>query len=221
MAEYAVLVLDGHAVAGPLRQRLGVTVRPTTEADHLEAAEKLANEVDHVVGLAVTPWPRAADLHAQGSAQLGTYTGVVSWHALPALADRLAEVAAPGVGAGAHLLVTAPDPGPSTDPEDLVFLRELAEALEARLVPPSRSIAWRGDSRQPTAVEALRTVVEAHGHRDVVEVPVAPGLTADPDLQAAGEELGARLTCVDLGREPLVDLLVEVVSTVASYEGLA
>jgi hypothetical protein len=221
VAEYAVLVLDGHAVAGPLQQRLGVTARPTTEADHLEVAGELATGVDHLVALSVTPWPRAADLHAQASAQLGTYTGVVSWHALPALVDRLAEVAAPGAAAGAHLLVTAPDPGPSTDPEDLVFLRELAEALEARLVPSSRSIAWRGDSRQPTAVEALRTVVEAHGYRDVVEVPVAPGTSADPDLQAAGEELGARLTCVDLGRDTLVDLLVEVVSTVASHEGLA
>ena len=215
-----MLVLDGHAVAGPLQQRLGATVRPTTEADHLEVADELANEVGHVVGLSVTPWPRSADLHAQGSAQLGSYTGVVSWHALPALADRLAEVAAPGVAAGAHLLVTAPDPGPSTEPEDLVFLRELAEALEARLRPSSRSIAWRGDSRQPTAVGALGTVVEAHGRRDVVEVPVAPGTSADPDLQAAGEELGARLMCVDLGRETLVDLLVEVVSTVASHEGL-
>jgi hypothetical protein len=221
VAEYAVLVLDGPAVVGPLQERLGVTVRSTTAADHLEVAAELSPGVGHLVGLSVAPWPRAADLHAQGSAQLGSYTGVVSWHALPALADRLAEVAAPGVAAGAHLLVTAPDPGPSTEPEDLVFLRELAEALEARLTPSSRSIAWRGGSRQPTAVEALRTVVEAHGRRDVVEVPVAPGTSADPDLQAVGEELGARLTCVDLGRETLVDLLVEVVATVASHEGLA
>lgn len=221
MAEYAAAVLDGLAVAGPLQQRLGVTVRPTTEADHLAVAGELAAGAAHVVGLSATPWPRAAELHAQGSAELGAYTGVVSWHALPALADRLAEVAAPGTAAGAHLLVTAPDPGASTDAEDLMFLREVAEALEARLAPPSRSVAWRGQSRRPTAVEALRTVVEAHGLRDVVEVPVAPGTSADPQLQAVGEELGARLTCVDLGRETLVDLLAEVVTTVASHEALS
>ena len=32
------------------------------------------------------------------------------------------------------------------------MMREVAEALTARLDPPSRSIAWRGDTRTPTAV---------------------------------------------------------------------
>lgn len=221
MVELAAVVLDGHAVAGPLRNRLGAEVFPSTEEDHLEVAAELADRAEHVVGLAMVPWPRAAELHARGSAQLPAYTGVVSWHALPALADRLAEVAAPAVAAGAHLLVSAPDPGPLTDPEDLTFLREVAEALEARLSPRSRSIAWRGETRRPTAAEALRTVVEEHGRRDVVECPVAPGTTADPGLAEVAEELGARLTCVDLGRETLVDLLTEVVGTVVAHEDLA
>lgn len=220
MAELAVAVLDGHAVAGPLRNRLGAEVFPTSEEDHLEVAAELGERADHVVGLAAAPWPRAADVHAEGSERLPAYTGVVSWHALPSLADRLAEVAAPGVANGAHLLVTAPDPGPTVAPEDLTFLREVAEALETRLSPRSRSIAWRGESRQPTAATALLTLGEAHGERDVVECPVAPGTTADPALLEAAEQLGMRLTCVDLGRGTLVDLLAEVVSTVAAHEGL-
>lgn len=220
MAELAVVVLDGHAVTGPLRNRLGAEVFASTEADHLEVASELADRADHVVGLSMVPWPRAADVHARGSADLPAYTGVVSWHALPVLADRLAEVAAPGVAAGAHLLVTAPDPGPLTSAEDLTFLREVAEALESRLSPRSRSIAWRGATRQPAAAQALRTVVESHGHRDVVECPVAPGTTADPALLEVAEELGARLSCVDLGRDTLVDLLAEVVGTVVDHEGL-
>lgn len=214
-------VLDGHAVAGPLRNRLGAEVFPTTEEDHLEVAAELGERAAHVVGLAAAPWPRAADVHAEGSGRLPAYTGVVSWHALPSLVDRLAEVAAPGVANGAHLLVTAPDPGPTVAAEDLTFLREVAEELEARLAPRSRSIAWRGESRQPTAATALRTLGEAHGERDVVECPVAPGTTADAELLEIAEELGMRLTCVDLGRATLVDLLAEVVSTVAAHEGLA
>jgi hypothetical protein len=221
VADLGVLVLGGRSVAAELQSRVGGTVRVTTEQDHLRTASDLSAEVAHVVGLAAVPWPSEPELHARCSEQLPAYTGVVSWHALPSLADRLAEVAAPGVAAGAHLLVTAPDPGPETDPEDLMFLREVAEALEQRLSPPSRSIAWRGESRTPTAVAALTTVVEAHGHRDIVEVPVAPATGADPALVTRADELGARLSCVDLGRQTLVGLLAEVVGTVRAHEGLA
>jgi hypothetical protein len=220
VADVGVAVLGGRPVAAGLQSRLDAPVRATTPEDHLETVVGLASEAGHVVGLAAVPWPREPDLHARCSEHLPAYTGVVSWHALPALADRLAEVAAPGVAAGAHLLVTAPDPGPDTDPEDLLFLREVAEALETRLAPSSRSIAWRGTTRTPTAVEALTTVIEAHCRRDVVEVPVAPATGADPDVVAAADELGARLSCVDLGRETLVELLAEVVDTVARHEGL-
>ncbi len=216
-----MVVLEGEAVAGPLAARLGVEVQASRETDHLDLVTRAAERVEHVVGLAAAPWPRSESLHAQASADLGTYTGVVSWHALPALADRLAEVCAPGVAQGAHLLVTAPDPGPTTAPEDLTFLREVAEALEQRLGPRSRSIAWRGTQRQPTAVDALRTLVEAHGERTVVECPVAPGTGVDPVLQRTADELGATVTCVDLGRDTLVELLAEVVATVAEHEGLA
>lgn len=221
MADLGVAVLGGRSVVAGLQSRVGGIVCATTPEDHLETGTGLAAEADHVVGLAAVPWPNAPELHARCSEQLPAYTGVVSWHALPSLADRLAEVAAPGVSAGAHLLVTAPDPGPDTDPEDLMFLREVAEALETRLSPRSRSIAWRGTTRTPTAVEALATVADAHGRRDIVEVPVAPATGADPALVARADELGARLSCVDLGRETLVGLLAEVVTTVASHEGLA
>jgi hypothetical protein len=142
----------------------------------------------------------------------------VSWHALPALLDALAEVVAPAARMGAHVLITAPDPGPDTDPADVTFLREVAEGLAARVELASRSIAWRGTTRTPTAVDALTAVVETHGKRDVLECPVAPGTPADPALTAAAEGLGARLTCADLGRASQLDLLTAVVRTVAGYE---
>jgi hypothetical protein len=218
---FAVALLGGRDLVGPLGERLGVEVAATDPQDHLDVAHRLGLDGDLVVGVATVPWPTDPDLHAEGSASLPAYTGVVSWHALPALHDRLSEAAAPGARAGAHVLVTAPDPGPDLDPGDAAFLREVAEGLAARIELPARSIAWRGTTRTPTAVDALTSVVEAHGRRDVVEVPVAPGTGADPALAAAAEQLGARLTCVDLGRATQLDLLTEVVRTVAGHEGLA
>ncbi len=218
---FAVALLADPRLADALAARLGVRVRATTEDDHLEVAAELAADGTLVVGLAGVPWPVAEDLHAECSATLGTYTGVVSWHALPSLHQRLADAVAPGVRGGAHLLITAPDPGPATDPSDVLFLREVAEGIASRVEVASRSIAWRGSTRTPTAVDALTSVVEAHGHTDIVECPVAPGLTADPDLTATAAELGVRLTCVDLGGGSRVDLLTEVVRTVTGHEGVA
>jgi hypothetical protein len=218
MPDVAVALLDGGPHAAALAERTGVTVEATTLDDHLEVAARLGADGTLVIGLAAVPWPVEPDLHAEGSATLPAYTGVVSWHALASLLDVLAEAVAPGARAGAHVLVTAPDPGAATDPADLTFLREIAEAIGQRVELPSRSIAWRGDTRTPTAVDALTSVVEAHGKRDVVECPVAPGTGADPALTAAAERLGARLTCVDLGRGTLLDLLVEVVETVVGHE---
>jgi hypothetical protein len=218
MADLAVALLDGGTLAGPLADRTGVPIEATTLDDHLGVAARLGADAALVVGLAAVPWPVAADLHAEGSATLPAYTGVVSWYALPALLDALADAVAPGARQGAHVLVTAPDPGPGTDPADVMFLREVAEGIAGRVELPSRSIAWRGTSRTPTAVDALTSVVEAHGKRDVIECPVAPGTGADPALLDAAERLGARLTCVDLGRGTLLDLLTEVVATVAGYE---
>jgi hypothetical protein len=215
----AVALLGDPRTAAALERRLGWPVVATTETDHLDAAAGL--DADLVVGLSVVPWPTAEALHARGSAELGAYTGVVSWHALSALHDRLAEAASPGVQGGAHLLVTAPDPGPAADPEDVAFLREVAEAVAGRVQPASRSIAWRGSTRTPTAADALRSLAEAHGRTDVVEAPVSPGDSADPELQNVAEELGMRLTCVDLGAATRIELLAEVVRTVAGHEGKA
>lgn len=214
----AVALLGGAGLAAPLAERTGVPVTATDPDDHLDVAQRLAVDDVLVIGMATVPWPVQPDLHAQGSATLPAYTGVVSWHALPALLDRLAEAVAPGARSGAHVLVTAPDPGPETDPGDLMFLRQVAEGLEWRVELASRSIAWRGDTRAPTAADALASLVEAHGRRDVVEVPVAPGTSSDPQLAATAESLGARLTCVDLGRATQLDLLTEVVRTVVGHE---
>ncbi len=214
----AVALLGEPRLAAALQERLGWRVVATTVDDHLDVAARL--DATLVIGLSAVPWPAAEDLHAQGSAELGVYTGVVSWYAFPSLVDRIVEAAAPAVRAGAHLLVTAPDPGPEVPPGDVVFLREVAESLAVRLRPTSRSVAWRGRTRTPTAVDALTTLVEAHGRADVVECPVAPGLSADPAVTARAEELGVRLTCVDLGAAIRVDLLAEVVRTVAEHEGI-
>ena len=216
--ELAVALFGDPRTAAALEERLGWRVAATSEDDHLDVAAAL--EAELVVGLAAVPWPTLEALHAQGSADLGAYTGVVSWHALPALHDRIAEVAAPGVEGGAHLLVTAPDPGPAAEPGDVAFLREVAEALTMRLRPTSRSIAWRGTTRTPTAADALTSLVEAHGRADVVEAPVAPGTSSDPDLLALAERLGIRLTCADLGTATRIELLAEVVRTVAGHEGV-
>jgi hypothetical protein len=216
--EYAVALLGGERLAGPLAERTGLEVVATTPADHLEHAAKLAETAGLVIGLATVPWPTAVEVHAEGSATLPAYTGVVSWHALPSLADLLAASLAPGARRGAHVLLTAPDPGPETDPGDVLFLREVAEAVAARLELPSRSVAWRGTTRTPTATEALRSLVEAHGQQDIVECPVAPFTPADPALDALARELGCRLTSIDLGRASLLDLLTEVVDTVVGHE---
>jgi hypothetical protein len=175
MPELAVALLDGATLAAPLVERTGVRIEATTPDDHLEVARRLGDDAELVVGMAAVPWPVAPDLHAEGSATLPAYTGVVSWHALPALLDALAEAVAPGARLGAHVLVTAPDPGPDTDPADVLFLREVAEGIAERVALSSRSIAWRGSTRTPTAVDALTSVVDAHGKRDVVECPVAAG----------------------------------------------
>ena len=218
MSEVAVALLGGAGLDRALAERTGVPVTATTSEDHLDVAHRLGLDGALVVGLAAVPWPHAVELHAEGSATLPAYTGVVSWHALPALADALADAVAPGARGGAHVMVTAPDPGPDTEPGDVVFLREVAEALADRVQLTSRSIAWRGSTRAPTAADALRSVIEVHGHRDVLECPVAPTTGGDPDLLAVAEELGARFTTVDLGRATLLDLLTEVVDTVAGHE---
>lgn len=218
MSEVAVALLGGAGLERALSERTGVHVTATTEEDHLDIAHRLGLDGALVVGLAAVPWPHAVELHAEGSASLPAYTGVVSWHALPALADALADAVAPGARGGAHVMVTAPDPGPDTEPGDVVFLREVAEALAERVQLASRSIAWRGTTRTPTAADALRSVIEVHGHRDVLECPVAPTTGGDPALLGLAEELGARLTTVDLGKATLLDLLTEVVDTVAGHE---
>lgn len=221
VAELAVVLLDGERLAGPLAASTGVPVVPSTVTDHLEVAAEVGQEVELVVGLATVPWPAHPDLHAEGSARLPAYTGVVSWHGLPVLLDALAVAVEPAARRGAHVLVTAPDPGPDTAPEDVLFLREVAEGIAERTPLPARSIAWRGQTRTPTAEAALASLVGAHERRDVLECPVAPGTGADPALEAAAAELGLRFTCADVGRGVLLDALGEVVRTVAGHEGAA
>lgn len=218
MAELAVALLDGEALASALAVRTGVVVRSTTVADHLDVAGALSAQAELVVGLACVPWPTHPELHAEGSATLPAYTGVVSWHALPALHDVLAAAVEPAVRRGAHVLITAPDPGPDTEAEDVLFLREVAEGIAARTALPARSIAWRGTTRSPTATDALASLASAHERQDVVECPVAPGTRSDPALEQAAAAHGLRFACLDVGRVSLLELLTTVVRTVAEHE---
>ena len=222
MAEVALALLDGgrdRAVLVALAGRVSGEVVATTRDDHLRRVQELAERHDLVVGVARTPWPQHADLHALVGAEVARYRGVVSWHGLPTLLTALAQAAANGAQAGAHLLVTAPDPGERATPEEVTFLREVAEAIAGQVDPgASTTIAWRGGTRTPTAADALTSLVTVHGRRDVVEVPVAPATAADPQLLAVAEQLGARLTCVDTSRTVLRDALTAVVATVAEAE---
>lgn len=215
-------LLDGgsdRAVVAALAERVTGEVVATTRDDHLRRVRDLAEHHHLVVGAARTPWPQHADLHALVGAEVPRYRGVVSWHGLPTLLTALAGAAANGAQAGAHLLVTAPDPGPDAAAEELTFLREVAEAVAGQVDPDARTtIAWRGNTRTPTAADALTSIVTVHGRRDVVEVPVAPATAADPQLLAVAEQLGARLTCVDTSRLVLRDALTAVVATVAEAE---
>lgn len=215
----AVALLDGDRLAEPLASRCGHPVVATTRDDHVGTVQRLAGDgAALVVGVARTPWPQHADLHALTADVEPAYRGVVAWHGLPLLGEALAQAAVNGVRAGAHLLVTAPDPGPDATPEEVTFLREVAEGLAERTDASARSIAWRGDTRTPTAVDALTSLLTAHGRRDVVEVPVAPGTPADPALLAVAEEHGARLTTIDLRAGFLLEALTAVVATVAAAE---
>lgn len=220
MADVAAALLGdgGAAVGDALAAAAGATVVGTTRDDHVAVVTELARDHDLVVGMTRTPWPQHADLHEATGGAVSAYRGVVAWHALPRLLEALAQAAAPGAKAGAHLLVTAPDPGPDASPEELTFLREVAEGVAARVDDTSTSIAWRGGSRTPTAVDALTSVLTVHGRRDVVEVPVAPGTAVDASLLAVAEEHGARLTTVDVSTGVLVDCLAAVVATVREHE---
>ena len=74
----AVALLGGGRLAPALAERTGCTVVATTEEDHLAVAADLGEPDTLVVGLAAVPWPVAVELHAEGSASLPAYTGVVS-----------------------------------------------------------------------------------------------------------------------------------------------
>lgn len=221
MPELAIALLDGAdgaAIGDALADAARATVTFTTPGDHLAAVADLAADHDLVVGLARTPWPQHAEVHEDAGRATARYRGVVAWHGLPTLLDALAQAAAPGAKLGAHLLVTAPDPGPDATPDELTFLREVAEQVAARVDDTSTSIAWRGGSRTPTAVDALTSVLTVHGKRDVVEVPVAPGTGSDRSLLDVAEAHGARLTTVDVSTSILVDALAAVAATVVAHE---
>lgn len=218
-APVAVALVDGERIADALAARCGRPVAATTPDTHLEVVRELAADgTDLVIGLAATPWPAWSDLHAQVAEVVPAYRGVVSWHGLPLLGEALAQAAANGVRAGAHLLVTAPDPGPDATPEEVVFLRQVAEDLAERTGATARSIAWRGDTRTPTAVDALTSLLTVHGKRDVLEIPIAPGTPADPALLAVAEEHGGRLTTVDVRASFVLEALTAVVATVDANE---
>lgn len=190
------------------------------------AAARLREVVEVVVGLGAWPFPGLAARHDASRDALGDvpYWAVETWHGLPAFHDALAAAlghvaAGTGpVGAGARVLLTAPDVVIRTlPPEHRVVLRDVAEALRDRTgsrptiavdrSPPSGAVT-------PTAVDALTTLVEAHGATAVVRCSLVPGDGPDGAVERAAATLGIDLDDVAIDPDAHVAVLLEVVRTV-------
>lgn len=217
-ATFTVVLVDGDAYAPLLADTLNMPVRAAT-------ADTFAVEVAHasktrsrVIGVSAWPWLSHDDTHATLSMTYPDYRGVGSWYGLPQLATLLADVLAPAVQANAHVLFTAPDPGPHASGETLAFLPRVADEITRQVQPKGRSIAWQGDTRQPSTVQALDALVDAHQVTHVVECPVVPAVTGDAALRAHAAQRQISFTALDVGVASRVGMLADVVRTVIANE---
>jgi hypothetical protein len=188
------------------------------------AAARLREVAGVVVGLGAWPFPGLAARHDASRDALGDvpYWAVETWHGLPAFHDALAA-ALGGVRAGARpvgarVLLTAPDVVIRTlPPEHRVVLRDVAEALQARTgtrptIAVDRSPA--SGAVTPTAVDALTSLVEAHGATTVVRCSLVPGDGPDEAVTSTASSLGIGLDDVAIDAAAHVAVLLEVVGTV-------
>lgn len=214
----AVVLLDGELFAPALAEALGRPVYPVTVATIDDTIRELADNTRCIVGLSAWPWPAHHRTHQTLGSSHEAYRGVVSWHGLPGLSRALADVLKGAVSHRAHVLFTSPDPGDDAPSDTLMFLPQLAEQVSAQVNPSGRSIAWRGERRQPSSVAALTALVEAHAVTAIVECPVVPGVAPDEALRAHAREHGVTYVATDLGVATRVGLLRQVVQTVEQTE---
>lgn len=214
----AIVLLDGDPFAPALADAVGQPVYPVTTATIGDTVRELSDETPHIVGLSAWPWPGHHGAHQALGERYDNYRGVVAWHGLPGLSRALVDVLKGAVSHQAHVLFTSPDPGDDAPAETLMFLPQLAEQVSAQLNPPGRSIAWRGERRQPSSVAALAALVEAHAVTTVVECPVVPGIGPDEALRVSAEERGVTFVATDLGIATRIGLLRQVIETVAQHE---
>ncbi|MEX2533950.1 MAG: hypothetical protein WD360_08300 [Nitriliruptoraceae bacterium] len=214
----AVVLLDGEPFASALADALGKPVYPVTVATIDDTVRELAAETPHIVGLSAWPWPANHGIHQTLGGNHDAYRGVVSWHGLPELAHALADALKGAVSHQAHVLFTSPDPGDDATADTLMFLPQLAEQVSAQVNPGGRSIAWRGERRQPSSVAAFTALVEAHAVTTIVECPVVPGVAPDETLRASALARGVTFVATDLGVATRVGLMRQVVHTVEQVE---
>lgn len=218
MADVGVVLLGPADVAERLVLGLDVAAVPAAHAGDLAGR-------DVVVGLASEPWPAFAGDHELARAALAPtpYFAVQSWHRHPAYLDRLVAQLegsrAASVG-DAHVLFTAPGPAAEPAPEEVVFLRETAEAVSAIAGVTRRSIAWTSGALGPSTAAALTALAEAHGRTAVLRCSLDP--LARPDA-AAAEASALGLSFAEASLDPTTDLpaiLRAVVATVVEHEQL-
>lgn len=217
-ATITVVLVDGDAYAPLLADTLDLPVCAATADTFVAEVANQSAAGARVIGLSAWPWLAHDDAHATLATTYPHYRGVGSWYGLPQLATLLADVLGPAVSADAHVLFTAPDPGADASAETLAFLPRLADEVTRNVQPKGRSIAWQGQSRQPSAVQALDALIDAHNVTRVVECPVVPAQGGDASLRAHAETRQVAFTAVDVGVASRAGMLAQVVRTVIANE---
>lgn len=217
MAEPAVVLHGPSRLVAALADHTGLRVVSADRAREVAGAPA-------VVGVAAEPWPAFAEAHERAREAVGAapYYAVQAWHQHPAHLDAVADAVSRGraaVGADVHVLFTAPGPAADPEPQDVVFLREVAEAVTQRLGLTRRSIAWVGGESGPSTHTALGALVEAHGYQEVLRVSLDP-LGRPDGVHAEASSLDVELHEVHVDAEALVEALRQVVATVVAHEQL-
>lgn len=218
MAELGVVLLGPRGAVTDLAPRLAADVASVDDAARLSGCSA-------VVGVAAEPWPAFADVHgtARTAVSPAPYFAVESWHLHPAYVDRLAaaveRAGVSGDRAGPHVLFTAPGPTTEPAPEEVVFLRETAEAVSGILGLARRSIAWTSGVLGPSGHAALAALAEAHGRTAVLRCSLDPLLRPDA-VAAEAADLGVALSEAALEPDDLPAILDAVVATVVEHEQL-
>ncbi len=220
MADVAVVVHGPAEVAAAVAEETGL---PAVVAG--DAAALASRSPGAVVGVGADPWPSYAAPHEHVRDALGAvpYYAVQAWHLHPGYLEALVDAVRHELGADAgdtHVLFTAPGPGAEAAPHEVVFLREVAEAVSGSLGLARRSIAWVGGETTPTSATVLTTLVEAHGKTRVLRCSLDP--RGRPDgVPAEASAAGVDLREARLAGDSLPRFLAEVVATVVAHEGLA